>query len=246
MNLQQWPQAIDDYAHVITPETTDTLLLSNRATNVYEALRHWDAAAADWSRAAAEDPEGATWLAEFARRLVAGGQVPLAKDQYEKAVELQLQILQQRTDDCKAWKDLGILGVELGLPESAATAFAKSLELTPESGKAKLWWSPHPFGIGEALANHDEIFARVVQMRPRDRTLLIARCHYLGLRRAGGRRPTSWRGSSSSTPPTPQPGITTALSCITSAISTDTGGNGVRRSWSAAASAGSKGPLTRA
>ena len=84
MSLQKWPEAVDDYAHVITPETTDALLLSNRA-RAHEALEHWDSAAADWSRAAAEDPEGAIWHAEFAGRLVARGQLALVKPQLEMA-----------------------------------------------------------------------------------------------------------------------------------------------------------------
>ena len=62
----------------------DVDLLSNRA-RASEALKNWDAAAADWSRAATGNPEGAKLLAEFARRLAAGGQVPLANGQFEKA-----------------------------------------------------------------------------------------------------------------------------------------------------------------
>ena len=85
--MQKWPEAVDDYAHVVTPETTDVDLLSNRA-RAYEALKNWDAAAADWSRAATGNPEGAKLLAEFARRLAAGGQVPLAKAQFEKSQAL--------------------------------------------------------------------------------------------------------------------------------------------------------------
>ena len=85
--LQQWPEAVDDYAHVVTEETTDVDLLSNRA-RADEALKNWDAAAADWSRAATGNPEGAKLLAEFARRLAAGGQVPLANGQFEKSQAL--------------------------------------------------------------------------------------------------------------------------------------------------------------
>ena len=75
------------YSRGITPETTDALLLSKRA-RAYEALKNWDAAAADWSRAATGNPEGAKLLAEFGRRLAAGGQVPLANGQFEKAQAL--------------------------------------------------------------------------------------------------------------------------------------------------------------
>jgi hypothetical protein len=71
---------------------------------------------------------------------------------------------------------------ELVQPEAAAVAFAKLMELTPQSWDEDLWWSPDPAGIGEALARHDGVFARLVQMRPRDRTLLIARFHHLGRR----------------------------------------------------------------
>ena len=84
VSLQNWPEAVRDYAHVVTQETQDVDLLSNRA-RAHEALKNWDAAAADWSRAATGNPEGAKLLAEFARRLAAGGQVPLANGQFEKA-----------------------------------------------------------------------------------------------------------------------------------------------------------------
>jgi len=87
LSLQKWQQAIDDYAHVITPETTDIDLLSNRA-RAQEALQHWDAAAADWSRAASGNPQEARWLAEFAHRLAAVGQIPLAEATHTKALAL--------------------------------------------------------------------------------------------------------------------------------------------------------------
>jgi WD40 repeat protein/serine/threonine protein kinase/tetratricopeptide (TPR) repeat protein len=76
-SLQQWQKAVDDYAHVITAETTDALVLANRA-RALEALGHWDAAAADWWRVATGSPEGAKPLAEFTQRLAAVGQVALA------------------------------------------------------------------------------------------------------------------------------------------------------------------------
>jgi tetratricopeptide (TPR) repeat protein len=92
VGLHQWAEAIDDYAQLITPETTDALLLANRA-RAHEALEHWEAAAADWSRAATGNLAGAALLAEFARRLAAGGQAPLAKAPFEKAQVLLEQLL---------------------------------------------------------------------------------------------------------------------------------------------------------
>jgi WD40 repeat protein/tetratricopeptide (TPR) repeat protein len=85
LRLQKWSEAIDDYVHVITPETTDADLLSKRA-RAYEALNKWDAAAADWSRASLGNPEGSRLVTGFARRLAAAGQVRLANGQYERSL----------------------------------------------------------------------------------------------------------------------------------------------------------------
>ncbi len=74
MSLHKWPEAVRDYTRVISQETKDVELLSNRA-RTHEALKNWDAAATDWSRVATVNPEGAELLAEFARRLAAGGHV---------------------------------------------------------------------------------------------------------------------------------------------------------------------------
>jgi tetratricopeptide (TPR) repeat protein/tRNA A-37 threonylcarbamoyl transferase component Bud32 len=80
-------RAVAIYNRGITAGRTNVNLLTKRA-RAYEALKQWDAAAADWSRAAAGSPEGARWLAEFARRLAAGGQGPLASGPYEQAQAL--------------------------------------------------------------------------------------------------------------------------------------------------------------
>jgi tetratricopeptide (TPR) repeat protein len=93
IRLQKWREAARDYAHVVTEETTDVELLSNRA-RAHEALKNWDAAAADWSAAVSGNPAGARLLGEFARRLAAGGQVPLAKAQFEKAQALYERMLE--------------------------------------------------------------------------------------------------------------------------------------------------------
>jgi tetratricopeptide (TPR) repeat protein len=91
--MQKWSETVADYAHVITPETTDALLFSNRA-RAFEALKNWEAAAADWERAATGNPRGARLLTEFARRLSADGQVSFAKGQFEKAEALYERLLQ--------------------------------------------------------------------------------------------------------------------------------------------------------
>ena len=94
-----------------------------------------------------------------------------------------------------AWSHAG-----LGQPEAAVTAFARLMELLPATNDEDLWWRPDPARIGEILAPYDEIFARVVQMRPRHRSLLIARFHYFGRRRRWREAADIVRGSSSSYP----------------------------------------------
>jgi tetratricopeptide (TPR) repeat protein len=84
---KDWSRAVEIYSRGITPETLDVDLLSKRA-RAYEALTNGDAAAADWSRAATGNPEGAKLLAEFAQRLAAAGQVRLANGQFAKAQAL--------------------------------------------------------------------------------------------------------------------------------------------------------------
>ena len=89
---KDWQRALEIYNKGLTAQTTDALLLAKRA-RAHEALQNWDAAAADWSRAATRNPDGARLLADFARRLAAGGQAPLAKGQNEKSRALYERLL---------------------------------------------------------------------------------------------------------------------------------------------------------
>src|SRR5579884_12549 len=91
---KDWRRAVEIYSRGITAQTTDAELLSKRAS-AHETLKNWDAAAADWSRAASGNPDGANLLAEFARRLVAGNQIALAKAQFEKPQALYEQALKR-------------------------------------------------------------------------------------------------------------------------------------------------------
>ena len=81
---KDWQRAIALYSKAITPVTTDVALLSKRA-RAHEALKNWEAAAADWSQAAAATPDGAKLLADSARRLAAHGKVALATVHFEAA-----------------------------------------------------------------------------------------------------------------------------------------------------------------
>ncbi len=89
---KDWQRAVEIYSKAISPQTTDADLLARRA-RAYDALENWEAAADDWSRAAAGKPDGARLLAEFARDLDAGGQVVLARIQFEKSQALYEQML---------------------------------------------------------------------------------------------------------------------------------------------------------
>ncbi len=80
--------------------------LSARRARAHEALKNWDAAAADWSRAASVspfaprkdatgNPNGPRLLAEFARRLAAADQLPLAKAQFDQSEALYARSLRE-------------------------------------------------------------------------------------------------------------------------------------------------------
>ena len=108
VSLRKWTDAARDFAHVLNPDTADALQLSNRA-RAYEGLKNWDSAAADWSRAATLDPNGAKLLAGFARRLAATGQISLAKAQFEKSRALFERSLEARPDNDLAVPELAQL-----------------------------------------------------------------------------------------------------------------------------------------
>jgi WD40 repeat protein/tetratricopeptide (TPR) repeat protein len=112
-----WPRAVEIYSRGITAETTEVGLLSKRA-RAHAALKNWDAAAADWSRAARGNPDGAKLLAEFAQRLAAVGQVSLANGPWKEA-----QALYERSLDADPAND--VLATELAqLFHDAARAAA--------------------------------------------------------------------------------------------------------------------------
>jgi WD40 repeat protein/serine/threonine protein kinase len=124
VGLGQWQEAVNDYAQVITPDTTDALLLSNRA-RAHEALKNWDAAAADWSRAATGNPEGAKLLAELARRLAANGQVSLANATWAKARKWFEEKLAKEPDSSALATEYAQLLLDVGRTREAVPHLAK-------------------------------------------------------------------------------------------------------------------------
>jgi WD40 repeat protein len=134
-----WPHAVEIYGRRITTQTSDAELLSKRA-RAYEALKNWDAAAADWLQAGTGNPEGASLLVKFARRLTANGQVPLADATRAKARAL--------------FGEKKVTEAEMAaLAEELASQLGK---LEVALGEKKQWGEIEPL-IRECLALHEKL-----------------------------------------------------------------------------------------
>ncbi|HVC93939.1 MAG TPA: hypothetical protein VND64_09620, partial [Pirellulales bacterium] len=127
---QEWPRAIEMYSRAITEQTTVVELLSKRA-RANEALAIWDAAAADWTRAAAGSPDGPRLLAEFGRRLADAGQAELAAAPRDRAKQLLETALRQDPENSLVMAELAQL--LFGTYETAWTAL-KPLDMKSEGG----------------------------------------------------------------------------------------------------------------
>jgi WD40 repeat protein/tetratricopeptide (TPR) repeat protein len=131
---KDWRRAIALYSKGITEKTTDVDVLSKRA-RAYEALKNWDAAAADWSRAATGIPDGTKLLADFTRRLAAGGPAPLAKGQYEKSRALYERSLAADPENDVVAAELAQLFLDETENESAARwTVLKPTDMKSEGG----------------------------------------------------------------------------------------------------------------
>jgi tetratricopeptide (TPR) repeat protein len=119
-------------------------------------------------------------LAEYDQK---AGRAERARQRWGKALPILTEAVERRPTDRLAWQLVGVAHAGLGQSDKAVAAFVRLTDLVPPMKSLWLWWSPDPAAIGVILAPYDEIFARVVQMRPADRTLLIARFHYFGRRR---------------------------------------------------------------
>jgi WD40 repeat protein len=131
---KDWQRAADTYSRGIDAKNIDIDLLSKRAC-AHEELKNWDAAAADWSRVAIANPDGAKLLAQFARRLAAAGQVPLAKSQSEVSHGLYDQLLAKDPDnDIVATELAQLLLDEHGNARPAEWAILKPVEMKSKAG----------------------------------------------------------------------------------------------------------------
>jgi tetratricopeptide (TPR) repeat protein len=82
-------------------------------------------------------------------------------------------------DQPRLWLARGRRFAELKQWDKADADFAKALTLLPDSAEA--WWFGGA-GIKDDLVRWDEVFDRVVKLRPKDPRLWIARAHYYGRR----------------------------------------------------------------
>ena len=181
---QLWLQAAPFLTRVVEQRPDDRQAWKDLGI-VRAELGESEAAATAFARLLELAPEShrAAILIDLATLDRKAGRLEQSRRWWEKVLPIRAQAVAQRPDDLQARKDLGIAHAELRQPEAAARAFTRVMKLTPEANDEFLWWSPDRTGIGAALADHDEIFGRVVEARPRDRNLLIARFHYFGRRR---------------------------------------------------------------
>ncbi len=230
----EYDRALDLLNREVALKPDDPLAFALRG-QVKSQLGRVSEAEADFSSAAtafaalmerAPDSDQVAIMTRLAELNQKAGRLEQARELLGKVLSIRTRNVERRPTDRLAWQAMGLAHAALGQPDQAATAFARLMELVPATKHISLWWGPDPATIGEVLAPYDQIFARVVQMRPTDRTILIARFHYLGRRRRWREADEMLaRESSRSTPTTAGPGFTTVIFCITWAISTDTGGN---------------------
>ena len=130
---KSWPRAIALYSKGITAERTDVDLLSKRAL-AYEALKDWDAAAADWTRAAAGNRDEAKLMCDFARRLAAGGKNALARRQFEKAQALDERSLEADPGNDVVAGELAQLLLDRSVPAGPEWVVLKPADTKTEEG----------------------------------------------------------------------------------------------------------------
>lgn len=106
-----WTRALAICDSVITDRTVEADLLANRA-RAHEGLKSWDAALADWTRAAAASSEGPRLLAEFANRLSANGQGRHATTVRSAARRQYEQSLQENPSHVPAARELATLLID--------------------------------------------------------------------------------------------------------------------------------------
>jgi tetratricopeptide (TPR) repeat protein len=145
-----------------------------------ELLKKRDKATAVYDHALMLHPEQPRlWLAR-GRRFAELKRWDKADADLARAAEL-------KPDDPHVWKERGCIYAEHGRADKAAADFAKALALLPDAEQLvpdseKLWESDRA-GIGRELVQWDEVFDRVVRLRPTDARLWAERGGHFARRR---------------------------------------------------------------
>jgi WD40 repeat protein/tetratricopeptide (TPR) repeat protein len=197
-------RALALYTKGITAATPDAELLSKRA-RAYEALKKWDAAAADWSRAATGNPGGPRLLADFARRLASGGQAPLAKAQLDKSQALYQQMLKADPENDLVASELAQLLLNRTDNESSGRwAVLKPVEAKSELG-ATLSILPDQSILASGTNPQNDRY-RVVVTVGADIDLVAVRLDALTHASLPGNGPGRYVGRSAASNSAPEPG----------------------------------------
>jgi WD40 repeat protein/serine/threonine protein kinase/regulator of sirC expression with transglutaminase-like and TPR domain len=158
-----------DSRHLLTASSDTYLylwLLSEEAARARDHARlgRTDEAAADYARALLHHPDEPSLRIERARFYARHGRFDQAAADYAKA-------LGSKPRDADLWVERGRCYAELGRWDEAAAAFARAMVLLPPDES--------PFGrrsqVGGELALWDKVFDRVVELRPHDAHLWVAR-----------------------------------------------------------------------
>ena len=152
-------------------------------------------------------------LAEHERK---AGRAERVRQWWGKDLPMLTRAIERQPTDRLARQLLDLVHADLGQPDQAPAAFAKLMELVPQTKYVRgSGGGPIPPRSARSSPRTTRSSPGSSRCGPR-----IGPCSSPGSTisadaGAGGTLPTSWRGSSSSTPTTAGPGLTTVTSCIT-------------------------------
>ena len=134
---QFWEKVLPIRSRAVAQRPDDRQAWRDLGT-VHAELGQPEEAAAAFTKLVELTPEShrAVTLMGLAELDQKAGRPDRARQWWAQAVPLLTRAVAQRPDDRQAWRDLGTVHAELGQPEAAAAAFAKLVELTPESHRA--------------------------------------------------------------------------------------------------------------
>jgi WD40 repeat protein/serine/threonine protein kinase len=117
--------------------------------------------------------------ADLARVLSERGHPLELRKEWQKAIAEYTKALEFDPDSVEAYRHRGRCYAALAQFDNAASDFAQVLARTPEPPNP---WPGDSLGIAHEVARRDDLFARVIKLRPNDRTLGIARVNHLACR----------------------------------------------------------------